>query len=245
MTRNPYAHPQPAGEGPDAPERISGLAVGSLVFGLLCCIPGSGVIATILGGAGMIRIAQSEGRLSGRGVAFVGLLLGLFGTMAWLALGVGGMYTLGRFGEFGTMVQNLQSSSDVASVRAALTPPAATAVTDERAAEFAAELTALTGKYQRMPQGLAEWARDYRAVGPLISQAGSRSNGTKFLLPLPMHFEKGLALVEIHGDSSATGPGGAAVIENIAVQTLDGKKIWLVPLPAARPGGPAAPGSGG
>ena len=75
---------------------MSGLAVASVVFGLLCCIPGSGLIGTILGGAGLIRISQSEGRLTGRGMAFFGLVLGLFGTVVWLALGTGLMYSLNR-----------------------------------------------------------------------------------------------------------------------------------------------------
>src|SRR5262245_11130022 len=91
MTRNPYEQPLPGEEMPaeDVRARVSGLAVSSLVFGWLCCIPGSGLIGTILGGAGLVSISKSDGRLSGRTMAFIGIVLGLLGTALWLAVGVG------------------------------------------------------------------------------------------------------------------------------------------------------------
>src|SRR5438128_267310 len=77
--------------------RVSALAVSSLVFSLVCCIPGSGLVGTILGGAGLIRIGRSDGRLSGRALAFIGLALGLLTTILWLAFGVGTRQIAARY----------------------------------------------------------------------------------------------------------------------------------------------------
>src|SRR6185295_12076795 len=89
MTRNPYAHPIEDEPGEPVRARVSDLAVSSLVFGILCCIPGSGLIGVILGGSGLLAIGRSDGRLSGRTLAFIGLLLGVLGSAGWLAIGVG------------------------------------------------------------------------------------------------------------------------------------------------------------
>ncbi len=245
MTRNPYAHPMETADATPVQARVSGLAVSSLVFGLLCCIPGSGLIGTILGGAGLIRISQSEGRLGGRALAFVGLALGLFGTALWLAIAVGGMYGLTRLNEYGAVVKDFQSPN-LPAARAMLSSPASSALSDEAAAAFKAALDTELGAYQRLPKGLAEWFSDYGRVGDAINRAGtSTQTGTRIQIPLPGHFERGVALIVVYADGSATGPTGAAVVTNLAVHAPSGKIIWLIPpegtRPALEPPAPQAP----
>jgi len=71
------------GDGPQgapaAPPRDSGLATGSLVFGILSltCLPLIGVIpAVVLGVLGLRDIDRSRGALGGRGKALAGIILG-------------------------------------------------------------------------------------------------------------------------------------------------------------------------
>jgi hypothetical protein len=229
MSRNPYAHPMEPADATAAQARVSALAVSSLIFGLLCCLPGAGLIGVVLGGAGLIRISQSEGRLGGRALAFVGLALGLFGTALWLSIAVGGMYGLTRLAEYGTVIKDFQKP-DLTAARGMLSPTASSALSDESAAAFKSALDAELGAYQRLPKGLAEWFTDYGRVGDAINRAGtSTQTGPKIQIPLPGHFDKGVALIMIYADGTATGSTGAAAVTNIAIHAPSGKIIWLIP----------------
>lgn len=60
-------------------------AVFSLVFGILLCLPGSGLLAAILGVVGIS--ATKNNQRGGRGMAIAGLLLGLLGIVGWGVFG--------------------------------------------------------------------------------------------------------------------------------------------------------------
>ncbi|MBC7834579.1 MAG: DUF4190 domain-containing protein, partial [Phycisphaerales bacterium] len=97
MTQNPYATPsqphQPFGSDPwlDTPadQRVSVLAVVSLVCGILCFIPVVGTIGVVLGIASLFLIAGSQRRLTGKGLAIAGIVLGMLGTVAWGGIVIG------------------------------------------------------------------------------------------------------------------------------------------------------------
>ncbi len=57
--------------------KTSGLAIASLVTGLLCMSP----VAIILGHISMSKIKKSSGQLTGSGLAIVGLILGYIGLL--------------------------------------------------------------------------------------------------------------------------------------------------------------------
>ena len=72
--------------------RDSGAAIGSLICGILGCIPFiTSILAVILGIVG-IR-STGPGKASGKGMAIAGLILGLLGIGGWGLFG-GGMYGL-------------------------------------------------------------------------------------------------------------------------------------------------------
>ena len=94
MSDNPYAgYPserENGGYGMEPPERMSAMAVLSLVCGIICCIPGLGIAAMIFGAAAMVAIGKSGGRLGGKMIAVIGMALGLLATIVWLTFAIGG-----------------------------------------------------------------------------------------------------------------------------------------------------------
>lgn len=75
-------------------KQFSGLAIASFVLGLLFIIPVGGIVAFALGIGG---IAQTgKGRLRGRALAIIGMVLGGLAQIAWFAVIVAGFSILGR-----------------------------------------------------------------------------------------------------------------------------------------------------
>jgi len=68
-----------AESGPVAPEKTSGLAIASLVFGLLFLFFPMSVVAIVFGHISLSQIKKSAGRLGGKGLAIAGLVLGYLG----------------------------------------------------------------------------------------------------------------------------------------------------------------------
>jgi len=208
----------------DSSPRVSALAVSSLVFGLLCCIPGSGLIGTILGGAGLARISKADGKLTGRGMAFTGLLLGLLGTVLWLGIGIGGMWVLKQAQQ---MVQPVYfiTSGDFDKARQHLAPATAAALSDEKLKEFTEAVAAEVGKVDRMPKGVMGFVNGWGELGDVIQKA--QQSGGRDGIPIPVHFEKDTALVMIYLQEGTT--KGFPPIKNAAVHTKSGKIFWLIP----------------
>lgn len=240
MSQNPYAHPMDLPPEPEYGQRTSALAIASLVFGLLCCIPGVGLIGTILGGAALVRISGSRGRLGGRGLALVGIVLGILGTVVYIAVILGLMSFLNGLTVYGDTFANLQSKN-YASVRAMLDPATSAAVTDERLDEFAADLQTEHGTYRGVPKGLGEWFGGYGQLGqqiqPILDRVPAGRNRT---IPLPLKFDQGYALgMFIINPGAGTGPTGAALIEDMAFVDRSGQPVWLMGTLAGQPPPPA------
>jgi hypothetical protein len=76
------------GYTPPPAQRSNGAAIGSLICGILGCIPLiTSILAVLLGIVGII--ATQNPRRTGRGLAIAGLILGLIGVVGWTALGGG------------------------------------------------------------------------------------------------------------------------------------------------------------
>lgn len=229
MTRNPYAHPM--GDEPvlDTPSRVSGLAVSSLIFSLICCIPGSGLIGTILGGAGLVAISKSEGRLSGRTLAFIGVVLGVLVTGFWLALGVGlrqGVVIAEReiFKPAVAMAQAMESQ-DWAAAHKLIDPK----VSEDELKAFAEKIKTDFGSIVGLPQQM-----DFSKMFPSQGGPAVTLPSGSTVLPLPLEFKQGAATVFLVTDSPTT-LGDVFLnhgtldgkLTNIGV-VGNGKEVWLV-----------------
>src|SRR5262249_13545849 len=83
----PWAPPSTVGPAPA--QRVNGFAVASLVLGLTCwCGFFTGILAVIFGNVALGRIARSEGREQGRGMAIAGIVLG------WVSIAVLGVLAI-------------------------------------------------------------------------------------------------------------------------------------------------------
>lgn len=73
----PYGVPQGAPTYAVAQPQTSGLAITSLIFGILgLCTGLAGIVAVITGHMALSRIRSSNGSVTGRGLAIAGLVLG-------------------------------------------------------------------------------------------------------------------------------------------------------------------------
>src|SRR4051812_4711485 len=131
----------------ERPTRVSALAVSSLVFGILCCIPGLGLIAVILGAAGLIHIRDPEKKLSGKSLAIVGIILGGLGTLGWVVMLGGALQQMNSLRVYGAVVESMQDGK-YADVRSHLTSSVSTNVPDARLKEVADAITADLGHYR-------------------------------------------------------------------------------------------------
>jgi len=72
-----------------ASSKTSGLAIASLVTGILFCFVVTPVVAVVLGHLALDNIRDSDGTISGRGMAIAGVTLG------WIFLGLIAIALLG------------------------------------------------------------------------------------------------------------------------------------------------------
>jgi hypothetical protein len=105
MTQPPHTGPYPPGTpAPSAPwtapaqpypqlsaDKTSGLAIVSLIAGILFCFFVTPVFAVVTGHLALDQIADSDGRVKGRGMAIAGAALGwvflslaLLGVVGWV-----------------------------------------------------------------------------------------------------------------------------------------------------------------
>jgi hypothetical protein len=109
----------PAPGGAPAGQQTNGVAVGSLVLGIMsvtlgwCCVlfALAGPVAVFLGKQGQRRADQSGGRIGGRGMATAGFILGIIGTFVLLA-GIGWIiYVLAQGEGFSYRIDSTNGSS--------------------------------------------------------------------------------------------------------------------------------------
>lgn len=235
--RNPFGGSFRADEPAEmVSPRVSGLAVAAIVAGVLCCVPGVGAIGVVLAIAALVSVSRSEGRLGGRTLAFIALVLGVLGTMAWIGIAIAGRQAwiiydrelvaptveAARFGE----------KDDWSLYRKLLTPEASGRVTDADLAAFREAYRAPFGPLVG-PVGMGT---SKPAVGP---QPGGQGSNASVEIPIPAEFQNGVAFFVVRFSSQdffdvfLSGNDLNGKMYNIGVMTKDGM-VWLVPA-APRP----------
>lgn len=282
MSQNPYdtlggtGTQYSGGAGGDfidpTPSRTSVLAITALVVSVMgcifCIVPGPGAFAAILGGLAIFFIARSAGRVTGTGIAVTAIVLGLFQTVAIIALLIGANQVSSQVGKefFVPMGQTMSAveKGDMQGARAMLTPKVSAAVTDEMLRDFVTNYHATAGTYQKMPENVWETVTMAMEMGKASKQQrGGTYNGRpgEMTFPLPAKFAQGSALVMISMDPTLMGqnkPGSNSqqTLLNLGVVTLDGREVWLLdpnearkltskpfgytPPPPSKPGAPTS-----
>jgi hypothetical protein len=182
MSENPYAsypsNHDDYGPAHDGPQRLSIPAVLSLVSSIVCCIPGMGVLAVLLGLLGMLSISRSNGRLTGMPAAVVGMALGVLVTVGQvvLAMGAGSLYNAYMVNMTPPIVNIVDGAiaGDVTAVRAEMTIGAAGQITDEEIVAFGRAFEEAYGPNATLPGGFAEWVS---AIGEGFARSGAQIQG--------------------------------------------------------------------
>ncbi len=243
MSQTPYTPRDPFSPEPVVGEqRVSGLAIASFVTSLLCCIPGVGAVAAVLGIGAIVSISRSHGRLSGRALAFIAIVLGLLGTMLYIGIAVALSQIGALMRPYYATVTAIEAG-DMTGARSQMTSQTA-AVTDERITQFREEYRALHGTFQKFPDGVGELVSGYVALGPrmqLVDQAKAIYPG-KGVWPMPATFDNGEVLVVLVVEDSAS---GGPRIANLGIEKDGSSFVWLIdpqgtprPAPSVGGGGP-------
>lgn len=253
MTDNPYAGDFGRNEGIyDGPPRTSALAVTSLVLSLICCIPGLGILGAGLGVGALIGIGGSNGRVGGRGLAVAGIIVGVLVSLAWLGVVLSAQQFMGQasqvlYGTTHSMMTEIEAG-DFNAARNRMVGPAANA-TDEQFEAFRDGYRSAYGSFQDIPTGWMEIFAAYAEIGHLIQNY----QGTQNLIPIPVSFDSGRALmIAVVSQHGGPAPGAVIPIEDLWIVLPDGTELRLIssgpaPTPAPAPGGAteADPDEGG
>ncbi|MBX3379880.1 MAG: hypothetical protein KF805_07275 [Phycisphaeraceae bacterium] len=185
------------------PERTSIVAILALVFALPCFIPGAGIVASLLAVFALVGIAGSKGRVGGTGLAIAALVLGLFGTALWTALGYGAWQAASFFDKqivgSTAIVMNEIKDGEWDKVKNRFVPLSADNLSPETFETFRAAYREKFGEFVGAPSGLRDIIDDYSKLGPLMANLKNPPNNT---IPVPLRFEKGPALLMMEFDPS-------------------------------------------
>ncbi|MBX3359173.1 MAG: hypothetical protein KF745_12190 [Phycisphaeraceae bacterium] len=246
MTQNPYAQMGGFADGRDPfavdpiDQRTSLLAVFSLVFSLLCCIPGTGAIGAILGGASLVAINSARGRLRGTGMAVTGIVLGLVATAIWIigfvTISSGlKMFDKAMMQPIAAVVTEIETG-DADKVNTAASGFAMPAVTEDQVKAFRKAYSAELGSFKSMPTSMWDLVAAYTTVG---QQMQSYQPGSQHVMPVPASFDKGWALILVEMNPNKPARSTGMPVTNIGVWAPSGQEFWLLPqTPGVVPGVP-------
>ena len=214
------------------PERTSIVAIIALVFGLPCFIPGFGIVASLLAVFALVGIAGSKGRVGGTGLAIAALVLGLFGTALWTAIGYGAWQGASYFKEHvfrasnATMVEIRDGEFDKA--RARFVQGSADQLTPETFEAFRASYRERLGEFKGVPDTVQAIFDGYSA---LRTQKNALSDPPPNNIPIPAHFEKGtfILMIEVSTNQKVPQSSNATLpIRNLAIFPPGSDPITLI-----------------
>jgi len=251
------------GDAPPA-DRVSLTAVFSLLCSLPCCvIPLLGLVGVALGALSLAFIGGSNGRLSGRGVAATGIVLGLVTSVIWGAIGFGALQAWTFYSKqmvpLADQTLVAMRDGDYTAARSFMSGGLSAALTDERMAWFIDTVQAEFGKIDFAASDFGRVAEGFGAV------KGAQGNMTMYGIGAPFGLvcEKGTALgwvffdenglgqnpqrVEIDDMAALISSGGASLRETGPASSMIGSmgiKLLRGPEAPAAPEGTGAPEEG-
>ncbi|MEM9662044.1 MAG: DUF4190 domain-containing protein [Planctomycetota bacterium] len=238
MSENPYAaQPVPAGgtmqssdfgsSMPSGPARTSVLAILSLLFSLVCFIPGLSTIGSVLGVFAIIGISSSKGRVKGTGLAVAGIVIGLLVTIIWIGLAIGVNQGLQQYATFGSIVADVQDGGEPA-VRARLAAETNEAITSADLEAFEAAYRADAGAYTGVPTGIGPLFGSFRDLAESGSAPDNSAIPYGSPIPLPGNFENGSRLMWIALSRTEQNAAGTPAFINFGIELSDGTIAWLI-----------------
>lgn len=245
MTQSPYG----GAIQPDemiVEQRTSILAIFSLVLGLLCFVPGLGVLGLLCGVAALLAIASSGGRVAGKGLAIAGIVLSLLFSAIWIGLYLGArqVWSTAQSKVMQPLVQVVEytEAGDFAAARKNMTTTSANGATDADFQKFRDAYRAELGNYQNTPTDFWSYCTGFAKAGKGMQGLAGGNN----VFPIPANFSKGSGVLVFEfepGQGSQRGQPDMKV-RNVIIATPTGTKITLwdpskAPPPIATP--PAAP----
>lgn len=268
MSGNPYIDDGGyLDDGPVSGSRTSVLAVSSLATSLLCCIPLLGVISIVLGASSLLLIGRSNGRLTGRGAAIAGLIVGIMTTVIWGAVGAGVLqaqrFYITQMVPPAETVFGSVATRDVTTLRTTLNPDAMNDLDDARIESFMAAYEREFGGYVSVA---TDWGTLVDSFVETFSNTQNQGNGNvqiNNITPVPVGVvgQNKSRVVFMIFDESSLSTGQPSITDVLVMLDGDecftlredgpgvkmGHAMWLtvVPLEEVGVAGGAAPASGG
>lgn len=231
-------------------QRTSILAILSLVFGLLCFVPGLGLIGLICGIAALLAIASSGGRVAGKGLAIAGIVLSLLFSAIWIGgyLGARQIWATAQGKVMQPLVKVVENTEagDWAAARQGMTSTTANGVTDEDFKKFREAYQAELGSFQSTPTDFWSYISGFAKGGKGMQGFQGGNN----IFPIPATFSKGGAVLifEFEPTQGAAKGQPDMKVRNVIIATPAGNKITLwdpskAPPPVVPPASPVPPES--
>lgn len=207
------------------PARTSILAIAALVLSILCVTAPLGLVFGI---AAMVRVATSNGRRTGMGLGVAAVVIGLILSSFWAFVGMG----VAQAGKFmvktpGEVVAAI-AKGDLGTARPYFSAEAAAKLDDAAITKFKAAYEAELGAFKGAPNSVWELGTSYVKIGRNMRYFQD-ANRAQNRMPVPMHFEKGLAVVGMQFSQTAGNAAGPGLFEQVIVLTANGKVIELFP----------------
>ncbi len=226
------------------PARTSVLAIAALVFALLCV---TAPIGLVLGIAALVRVATSNGRRTGTGLAVAAVIISIILSAIWAFMGMGAAqaakFMVGTPGKAMTAL----AAADLTAAKPYFRPEDADRLDSAAVARFKGAYEAELGAFKGPPASLWELVASYGGVGPSMQNFG-RGQNSRNMMPVPMNFEKGTAVVGIGFVPGTESPNGPGLFDQIMIVLPSGATVELFPRPAPgaappppAPSAPAAP----
>jgi hypothetical protein len=213
-------------------QRTSVMAILSLVFALICFIPGFAVLGALFGVASLVAISRSGDRLTGRGLAVAGLILSfiVLAVHIGIVLGAGKLWTVFKKEMVEPASQTMVNidQGDLAAARKVLAPEASKRISDDDFKAFRDQYQAELGSFADTPKTFWGIVEGYSVLGQQMQQVSGRNDA---LPALPANFDKGKALLVFQFDPVTAQSGGGGQIfppiVNITIIAPTGSKWTL------------------
>jgi hypothetical protein len=168
----PPGSPPPGGYPGGMPQgqQSNGLAITSLIMGILSCVPGVGLLAILFGALGLGK--AKDPRVGGKGLAIVGIVLGLLSLVAYAGVGYFAYWGVGKLKQMSGGIQFMEAlnRSNIDEAKTYTTGK----MSDSELQQLSATIKTL-GKFKELKNPNTKWDADVFDV----SGTAVFENGTK------------------------------------------------------------------